>query len=167
MARSAFAPEVTHEAGAEQAKESEDADAREHDECEMQSRKARACADEGRLAEASVWCEKAIAADKLNPAHYFMLAAICQEQGQSERAERSLGRALYLDPDFALAHFALGNLCLSGGGAPAGSAATFRQCTDPVAGLPGRCAAAGGGRAERRPVGRNRCLGAGKFAARA
>ena len=115
LALSAFAPEVTHEAGAEQAKEAEDADAREHDECEMPSRKARACADEGRLAEASEWCEKAIAADKLNPAHYFMLAAICQEQGQSERAERSLGRALYLEPDFALAHFALGNLCLSGG----------------------------------------------------
>jgi chemotaxis protein methyltransferase CheR len=115
VARSTFAPEVLHQAVGLQAKEAEDADSREHDEREMPQRKARACADEGRLAEAIDWCEKAIAADKLNPAHYYLLAAICQERGQSEIAERSLGRALYLEPDFVLAHFALGNLCLSGG----------------------------------------------------
>lgn len=111
---SVFAPEVLHEAGGEQATQSEDADSREHDEREMPQYKARACADEGRLAEASEWCEKAIAADKLNPAHYYLLATIEQERGQNEAAERALGRALYLEPDFALAHFALGNLCLSG-----------------------------------------------------
>ena len=115
VALSAFAPEVLHEAGSLQATEAEGADSREHDEREMPRHKARACANEGRLAEAIEWCEKAIAADKLNPAHYYLLAAICQEQGQSEAAQRSLGRALYLEPDFALAHFALGNLCLSGG----------------------------------------------------
>jgi len=115
VARSAVAPEVLHEAGGVQATEAEDADSCEHDEREIPRRKARACANEGRLAEAVEWCEKAIAADKLNPAHYSLLAAICQEQGQSETAERSLARALYLEPDFALAHFALGNLCLSGG----------------------------------------------------
>jgi len=118
LARSAFAPEAAHEAGGPQATQAEDADSREHDERETLRCKARACADEGRLAEASEWCEKAIAADKLNPAHYYLLAAICQERGQNETAERSLGRALYLEPDFALAHFALGNLCLSGGRQP-------------------------------------------------
>ena len=115
VARSAFAQEVLREAGGEPAKEAEDADSRAHDERDMLRSKARACADEGRLAEAIDWCEKAIAADKLNPAHYYLLASIEQEQGQIEAAERSLGRALYLQPDFALAHFALGNLCLSGG----------------------------------------------------
>lgn len=115
VAQSAFAPEMLHEASGEQAKEAEDADSPEDDERGTPWRNARACANEGRLAEAVEWCEKAIAADKLNPAHYYLLAAICQEQGQSETAERSLGRALYLEPDFALAHFALGNLCLSGG----------------------------------------------------
>lgn len=70
---------------------------------------ARRCANEGRLAEAAEWCEKAIAADKLNPAHCYMLGAIRQEQGQPEAAHRSLLRALYLDPGFVLAHFALGN----------------------------------------------------------
>jgi len=112
---SAFAPEILRETGGEQAKEAEDADSLKHDERETPWRKARACADEGRLVEATEWCEKAIAADKLNPAHYYLLATIEQERGQSEAAERSLSRALYLEPDFALAHFALGNLCLSGG----------------------------------------------------
>ena len=114
-ALSTFAPEVPYEAVAEPATGSEDADSPEHDERETPQCKARACADEGRLAEASAWCEKAIAADKLNPAHYYLLATIEQERGQNEAAERALGRALYLEPDFALAHFALGNLCLSGG----------------------------------------------------
>lgn len=76
---------------------------------------ARRCANEGRLAEAIEWCEKAIAADKLNPAHYYLLGTIQQEQGQAEAAQQSLMRALYLDPDFVLAHFALGNGELSQG----------------------------------------------------
>jgi len=80
---------------------------------EAPSRMARTCANQGKLAEAAEWCEKAIAADKLNPAHQYLLATIRQELGQSDDATQSLMRALYLDPDFVLAHFALGNLCLS------------------------------------------------------
>jgi chemotaxis protein methyltransferase CheR len=76
---------------------------------------ARNCANGGRLAEAIEWCEKAIAADRLNPAHYYLLGTIQQEQGQAEAAQRSLMRALYLDPGFVLAHFALGNGELSQG----------------------------------------------------
>ena len=76
---------------------------------------ARNCANEGRLAEAIEWCGKAITADKLNPAHYYLLGTIQQEQGQAEAAQRSLMRALYLDPGFVLAHFALGNGELSRG----------------------------------------------------
>lgn len=71
---------------------------------------ARSCANQGRLGEALEWCEKAIAADKMNPSHHYLLANILQEQGQHDFAIRSLMRALYLDPDFVLAHFALGNL---------------------------------------------------------
>jgi chemotaxis protein methyltransferase CheR len=76
---------------------------------------ARRCAGEGRLGEAIEWCEKTIAADKLNPAHYYLLAIIQQEQAQLDAAARSLARALYLDADFVLADFALGNLRLSQG----------------------------------------------------
>jgi chemotaxis protein methyltransferase CheR len=79
------------------------------------ARAARLCADQGRLGEAIEWCEKAIGADKLNPAHYYLLATVRHEQGQADAAAQSLTRALYLDADFALAHFALGNLRLSQG----------------------------------------------------
>jgi chemotaxis protein methyltransferase CheR len=76
---------------------------------------ARVCANRGRLDEAIAWCEKAIAADKLNPAHHYLFASIQQERGQNDVATRSLRQALYLDPDFVLAHFALGNLHRSQG----------------------------------------------------
>ncbi|HEY5593888.1 MAG TPA: CheR family methyltransferase [Nitrospiria bacterium] len=71
---------------------------------------ARVYANEGRLAEALEWCEKAIAADKLNPGGYYLLATILQEQDQAGKATVSLKRAIYLDPNFVLAYFALGNL---------------------------------------------------------
>ena len=80
------------------------------DEREAPSLLARSCANQGRLGEALEWCEKAIAADKLNPAHHYLLATILQEQGRHDTAIQSLVRALYLDPDFVLAHFSLGNL---------------------------------------------------------
>ena len=76
---------------------------------------ARACANQGKLTEAAEWCEKAIAADKLNPACHYLLAAIQQELGHHDGAVQSLMRALYLDADLVLAHFALGNLRLSQG----------------------------------------------------
>ncbi len=87
----------------------------EQDERESPHHRARTCANQGKLAEAIEWCEKAIASDKLDPASHYLLATIRQEQGQGDAAAQSLKRALYLDPDFVLAHFALGNLCLSQG----------------------------------------------------
>lgn len=86
------------------------AQARQADERVLPSRMARSCANQGRLGEALEWCEKAITADKLNPAHHYLLATILQEQGRHDTAIQSLMRALYLDPDFVLAHFTLGNL---------------------------------------------------------
>src|SRR5450756_2208863 len=65
--------------------------------------------------QALEWCEKAIAADKLNPLHHYLSATILQEQGQHDIAIQSLIRALYLEPMFVLAHFALGNLHQSQG----------------------------------------------------
>ena len=68
-----------------------------------------------KIKEALEWCEKAITADRLNPGLYYLKATILQEQGAIEEAIVSLKRALYLDQDFVLAHFALGNLALQGG----------------------------------------------------
>jgi chemotaxis protein methyltransferase CheR len=85
------------------------------DETEAPCHMARTCANQGRLAEAIEWCEKAIASDKLNPASHYLLATIRQELGQGDAAAQSLKRTLYLDPNFVLAHFALGNFRLSRG----------------------------------------------------
>ncbi|MFZ2301241.1 MAG: CheR family methyltransferase [Gallionella sp.] len=85
------------------------------DEHGLPSHMARNCANRGRLGEALEWCEQAITADKINPAHHYLLATILQEQGRHDDAIQSLMRTLYLDPDFVLAHFALGNLHQSQG----------------------------------------------------
>ena len=71
---------------------------------------ARASANLGDLSEALRWCERAVAADKMNAGVHFLRATVLQEQRQTAEAVKSLRRALYLDCDFALAHFALGNL---------------------------------------------------------
>lgn len=71
---------------------------------------ARIQANQGQLTEAARWCEKAISHNKLDAACYYLLAAIQQERGQFNDAVAALKRALYLEPDLVLAHFALGNL---------------------------------------------------------
>jgi chemotaxis protein methyltransferase CheR len=71
---------------------------------------ARACANQGELTEALDWCEKAITADKLNPACHYLLATILKEQGRDEDAVAPLRRALYLDPNFVLSHLLLGSI---------------------------------------------------------
>jgi len=76
---------------------------------------ARTSANDGRLAEAAEWCDQAIAGDKLNAATHYLSALIALERDQSSRAVQSLTRALYLDPAFVLAHFALGNVRLGQG----------------------------------------------------
>ena len=71
---------------------------------------ARALANQGQLADALAWSERWIAADKVDSAARYLHAMILEEMGDREAARRSLHRALYLQPGFALAHFALGNL---------------------------------------------------------
>ena len=66
----------------------------------------------GNLAEALTWCDRSIAADKLDAATHFLRSTILQEQALLEEATSSQERALYLDQTFVLAHFALGTLCL-------------------------------------------------------
>jgi chemotaxis protein methyltransferase CheR len=68
------------------------------------------CANQGRLDDALHWCEQAIAADRCQPECYYLLATIQEERNQIKDALRALQRALYLDPNFVLAHFALGSL---------------------------------------------------------
>lgn len=76
---------------------------------------ARRCADQGRLIEARRWCEAAIASDRMHPQNYYLQATILREMGEFAAAEKALMKALYIDPDFSLAHFALGNIKLAEG----------------------------------------------------
>jgi chemotaxis protein methyltransferase CheR len=76
---------------------------------------ARAYANQGKLAEAEEWCDKAVAADRLDPGLHYLRAMILQEQGKADEAVPSLKRALYLDQNFVLAHFALGSLARMNG----------------------------------------------------
>ena len=71
---------------------------------------ARDCANKGELGQALEWAEKALAADRLDAGLQYLRGIILQERGAGEEAVLALKRALYLDPDFVLAHFALGNV---------------------------------------------------------
>jgi chemotaxis protein methyltransferase CheR len=75
----------------------------------------RSLANQGKLDAAVVWCDRWLTADKLNSAGHYLRAVILQELGETEEATRSLRRTLYLNPQFVLAHFALGNLMRSRG----------------------------------------------------
>jgi chemotaxis protein methyltransferase CheR len=71
---------------------------------------ARAAANQGRLDEALGQVERAIAADKVVAAYHYLCATILEELARSEEAVKALTAALFLDPDFALAHFLNGNI---------------------------------------------------------
>ncbi|MBN2414459.1 tetratricopeptide repeat protein [bacterium] len=71
---------------------------------------ARSYANMGQVTTALEWVEKAISDDKLNPDSHHLRAALLQEQNRLDEAAESLRRVLYLDPDYMMAHFMLGNL---------------------------------------------------------
>jgi chemotaxis protein methyltransferase CheR len=70
---------------------------------------AHALANQGNLAAALEASETWIERDKVDAAAHYLRAMVLQELGERTRSRESLQRAVYLQPDFALAHFALGN----------------------------------------------------------
>lgn len=76
---------------------------------------ARMHADLGELEQALAWCERWTAADKLDPRSHYLRAVILFEQGCLDAARGALQRALFLQPDFVLAHYTLGNLASRSG----------------------------------------------------
>jgi chemotaxis protein methyltransferase CheR len=71
---------------------------------------ARACANQGRLHEALEWCDLALGMEKLSLSAHLLRATILQELGHPDDAIASLKRVLYIDPNHALGHYALGNV---------------------------------------------------------
>ena len=77
----------------------------------------RLLADQGHLEEALSICNEAIASYKLAPGLYFLRASILQELDKSSEAIASLKQVIYIDPDYIMGHFALGNLFIRQGNA--------------------------------------------------
>ncbi len=69
----------------------------------------RALANQGALDEALTASERWIATDKLDAVAHYLHAMVLQELGERARARAALNCAVYLQPEFTLAHFALGN----------------------------------------------------------
>ena len=77
--------------------------------------KIRVLANQGHLPEALSLCNDEIAVDKLSIGLYFLRASILQELDNPIEAIASLKQAIYLDPNFIMGHFALGNLFIKQG----------------------------------------------------
>lgn len=71
---------------------------------------ARTLANQGRPAEALPWCDRWIESDKLDCSAHYLRAVILLELADFRQARRSFQRAIDLQPDFVLAHYALGAL---------------------------------------------------------
>jgi chemotaxis protein methyltransferase CheR len=76
---------------------------------------ARALANIGRFSEARDFCEQAIACDRLSAPGHYLLSIILEQQGEVAAAATSLKNVLFIDHDYLLAYFALGNLSRQAG----------------------------------------------------
>jgi chemotaxis protein methyltransferase CheR len=70
----------------------------------------RSFASQGRLEEALSICDNAIANNKLDYSLYFFRASILQKLDKSLEAIKSLKQAIFIDPDYIIGHFTLGNI---------------------------------------------------------
>ena len=77
----------------------------------------RVLANLGHLEEALSICNEAIASYKLSSGLYFLRASILQGLDKYQEAINSLKQAIYIDPDYIMGHFALGNLFIRQGNA--------------------------------------------------
>jgi chemotaxis protein methyltransferase CheR len=76
---------------------------------------ARRLADKGRYEEALDWITKARNIDGADPVPLFLTALIRRELGEEKAAAASLRGALFLDPEFIMAHYLLGAIALDEG----------------------------------------------------
>lgn len=90
------------------------------------SREARRLANEGRLKEALDCCERWVGVDKLDASAHYLRAVVLQELGNLAGAREALTKAIFLEPNLILGHFALGNLSRAEG-RPAEAARHFEN----------------------------------------
>jgi chemotaxis protein methyltransferase CheR len=73
-------------------------------------RQAKHAADRAQWAEAHRWLDRAEAANRLDLPTHYLRALVYESQGRTADAIDALRRCLYLDHNFALGYFTLGNL---------------------------------------------------------
>ncbi len=71
---------------------------------------AKCYANIGNSKKALYWCQKALATDKLLPHLHYLHGTIVEEMHDMEQAAQDYKRALYLEPNFIMAHYSLGNV---------------------------------------------------------
>jgi chemotaxis protein methyltransferase CheR len=97
--------------------------------------KIRLLADQGHLEEAVSICNKAIESDKLIHGLYFIRASILQEMDKNDEAIASLKQAIYIDNEYVMGHFTLGNLYFR-----LGNTRNAMRCFNNVLDLISKCA---------------------------
>lgn len=85
-------------------------DRKELEDIQMLSRKL---ANEGKLKEALEMIEKGLEKDKCNPLFHYFKALVLEELTLSQEAISELNKTIYLDPNFILAYFSLGNIAIN------------------------------------------------------
>lgn len=73
---------------------------------------ARALANIGQLEDASIWVRRSMELDRMAAEPFYLAGLIASELGDEREAVASLRRAIYLAPDFAMAHYGLGGFAL-------------------------------------------------------
>ena len=72
----------------------------------------KAKANNGELQLAENLCLQMLKNDKLNEEIYFLLASIYNEMGENSKAIATLERILFLNPEYVMAHFVLGEILI-------------------------------------------------------
>lgn len=87
-----------------------DTDLSRSDEAQILFDIAQINADSGLMNEAELWCERAIALDRVAPQFHFLLGQIKAQQGNLQGAIAEVRNAVFLDSGFIMAHVVLGNI---------------------------------------------------------
>jgi chemotaxis protein methyltransferase CheR len=95
----------------------------------------RQLVDCGNWKDAAAYGQGLLTRDRLNPEIHFYQALIFENLGIVDQVERSLRQAIYLDRNFALAHYHLG-LTLKRGGQAGASARSFGNVLKVLAAMP-------------------------------
>jgi chemotaxis protein methyltransferase CheR len=92
-----------------------EADIKTKDELKVKKLLVRLYANLGNHSEAARTCKEGLELDMFDPECYYLQGLLSLEMGEEKDAERLFFRAIYLNPDYELAHYAMANSSLHSG----------------------------------------------------